>query len=74
MPWQLKLPYLINKPVGVSLKNGQGVSGILCKAEGGEIYLLEYLYHTQFATKHYPFDDIQDIIQFPSCYVPGPFY
>jgi hypothetical protein len=68
MPWQLKLPFLINQPVGVSLINGQGVSGILCYIANGEIYLLEYLYHTQFATKHYPFSQIQDIHPFPKCY------
>ncbi len=69
MPWQLNLPYLVNKPVGVSLANGQGVSGILCNVANGEIYLLEYLYHTQFATKHYKFDEIQDILPFPGCYI-----
>jgi hypothetical protein len=71
MPWQLRLPYLINRPVGVSLANGQGVSGILCSVAGGQIYLLEYLYHSQFATKHYSFDEIQDILLFPNCYGPG---
>lgn len=71
MPWQLKLPYLINKPVGVSLSNGQGVSGVLCSVANGQIYLLQYLYHTQFATMHYFFDEIQDILPFPSCQNPG---
>lgn len=68
MPWQKKLKFLINKPVGVSLKNGQGVSGILCSVSNGEIYLLEYLYKTQFATKHYPFDKVEDIHSFPKCH------
>lgn len=67
MPWQYKLPYLMYKPVGVSLANGQGVSGILCSVANGQIYLLEYLYHTQFATKHYSFDEIQDVLPFPGC-------
>ncbi|WP_053957188.1 hypothetical protein [Inediibacterium massiliense] len=71
MPWQTKLPFLINQPVGVSLINGQGVSGILCSVSNGEIYLLEYLYHSQFATKHYPFNSIQDIHPFPPCYSPA---
>jgi hypothetical protein len=71
MPWQMKLQFLINQPVGVSLTNGQGVSGILCSVSNGEIYLLEYLYHSQFATKHYPFNQIQDILSFPKCYNPG---
>lgn len=70
MPWQTKLQFMINQPVGVSLTNGQGASSILCNVENGEIYLLEYLYHSQFATKHYPFDEIQDINPFPSCYTP----
>lgn len=71
MPWQQKLQFLINQPVGVSLINGQGVSGILCSVANGEIYLLEYLYQDQFATKHYSFNQIQDINPFPSCYI-GP--
>ncbi len=71
MPWQMKLQYLINKPVGVSLVNGQGVSGVLCDVSEEEIYLVEYLYQTQFATKHYPFHQIQDINPFPICYENG---
>lgn len=74
MPWQLRLPYLINQAVGVSLVNGQGVSGILCRFDSEGIYLMEYLYRTQFATKHYRYGQIQDIIPFPSCFpVPTPF-
>ncbi len=71
MPWQTDLPYLINQPVGVSLINGQGVSGILCDVTNNEIYLLEYLYHSQFATKHYSFSMIQDIHPFPPCHFPS---
>lgn len=67
MSWQEKLQFLMNQPVGVSLINGQGVSGILCDVSNGEIYLLEYLYHTQFAMKHYSFSMIQDIHPFPPC-------
>ncbi len=67
MPWQLMLPFLINQPVGVSLVNGQGVSGILCGFDNGSIYLMEYLYQTQFATKHYPYTQIQNITPFPRC-------
>jgi len=59
--------YLINQPVGVSLTNGQGVSGILCRVTNREIHLLVYLYHSQFATKRYPFNQIQDIYRFPKC-------
>ncbi|WP_376768164.1 hypothetical protein [Paenibacillus alginolyticus] len=40
--------------------DGTGVSGILCNIQGGSIYLIEYLYHTQFATKHYAFNQIRD--------------
>lgn len=74
MPWQLRLPHLIYQPVGVSLVNGQGVSGILCGFDQGSIYLLEYLYQSQFATKHYQYSEIQDITPFPSCSpIPTPF-
>jgi hypothetical protein len=72
MPWQLKLPFLMNQPVGVSLVNGQGVSGILCGFDTGQIFLMEYLYQSQFATKHYPFNMIQDITPFPACHMPTP--
>lgn len=74
MPLKKKLKYLINQPVGVSLKNGQGVSGILCSVTNDEIYLIEYLYQSQFATKHYPLHQIQDINPFPSCPNPGRLY
>ncbi|GFZ98537.1 hypothetical protein GCM10008018_50920 [Paenibacillus marchantiophytorum] len=57
----------IGSPVGVSLKDGTGTSGILCSIQGGSIYVIEYLYHTQFATKHYRFEQIQDILPFPQC-------
>ena len=63
--------YLVNQPVGVSLTNGQGVSGILCSVTNREIYLLVYLYHSQFATKHYPLNQIQDIYKFPKCQSQG---
>ena len=67
MPWQSDLPRLMNQPVGFSLRNGQGVSGVLCDVSNGTVYLMEYLYHTQYATKHYSFDEIQNITPFPSC-------
>lgn len=70
MPFQTDFRFLINQPVGVSLRNGQGVSGVLCEVTDREIYLLEYLYHSQFATKHYPFNQIQDIHPFPPCRSP----
>jgi small nuclear ribonucleoprotein (snRNP)-like protein len=67
MPWQTDLPYLMNQPVGISLVNGQGVSGVLCGVDQNNVYLLEYLYQTQFATKHYSFQEIQNISPFPRC-------
>jgi hypothetical protein len=67
MPWQQKIRYLMGQPVGISLTNGQGVSGILCNAYGGEIYVMEYLYQSQFALKHYDERMIQDINPFPPC-------
>lgn len=70
--WQASLPYMINHPVGVSLVNGQGVSGILCGAENNTVYLLQYLYQTQFATMQYPYNQIQNITPFPSCHNQGP--
>jgi hypothetical protein len=72
MPWQMTMQYLINKPVGVSLTDGTGVSGILCSITHSEIYLMEYLYHTQFALKHYPLSQIQDVLPFPPCSTPTP--
>ncbi len=70
MPVQTDLNYLINQPVGVSLMNGQGVSGVLCDISDTEIYLLEYLYQSQFALKHYPFSQIQFVHPFPPCRTP----
>jgi hypothetical protein len=67
MPWQLKAASLVGSPVGVSFTSGQGVSGILCSIENGELYVMEYLYHSQFAMKHYPVYTIQDVFAFPDC-------
>ncbi|MGO4886625.1 hypothetical protein ACJ2A9_02615 [Anaerobacillus sp. MEB173] len=67
MNWQYKIPYLMGQPVGVSFTDGTGTSGILCDADGGQIYVLEYLYHTQFALKHYDYKTIQDLLPFPPC-------
>lgn len=62
-----KAESLIGRPAGISLKNGQGVSGVICSVEDGQVYVLQYLYAFQFATFHYPFQEIQDIIPFPPC-------
>jgi hypothetical protein len=67
MPVQQKAYALIGRPVGISLMDGTGVSGILCNVQGGSLYVIEYLYHTQFATKHYSFNQIRDIMPFPHC-------
>nr|WP_125666076.1 hypothetical protein [Paenibacillus baekrokdamisoli] len=66
-PIQQKAMHLIGHQVGLSLKNGQGVSGVLCSVHSGELFLLQYLYASQFATFHYPFSDVADILPFPSC-------
>ncbi|RKN84831.1 hypothetical protein D7M11_12355 [Paenibacillus ginsengarvi] len=66
-PLVLKARSFLGLPVGISLKSGQGVAGILCQVQSGEIFVLQYLYHAQFATFHYPFQDIQDIHAFPKC-------
>ncbi|WP_054711891.1 hypothetical protein [Bacillus sp. JCM 19041] len=68
MNWQTKINYLIGHPIGVSFIDGTGKSGVLCYTKNGELFLMEYLYHEQFALKHYEFQLIQDIHPFPSCY------
>jgi hypothetical protein len=72
-PLQQKARSLLGQPVGISLKNGQGVAGVLCQVQSNELFVLQYLYQAQFATFHYPFSDIQDILAFPRCR-PGPLY
>lgn len=67
MPDGQDLNSLIGKPVGVALKSGQGVSGVLCSFDSTQVYILQYLYHTQFATMHYPYRDIMGILPFPPC-------
>ncbi|WP_195575422.1 hypothetical protein [Paenibacillus sp. 1001270B_150601_E10] len=73
-PWVQKARRLLGQPVGVSLVNGQGVSGILCSLNGGVVVIQEYLYHNQFASKQYPFAMIQEIHPYPGCYMSGPVY
>ncbi|MBT2687723.1 hypothetical protein J7I93_05995 [Bacillus sp. ISL-47] len=67
MLWQQKVSYLIGQPVGISLANGQGTSGILCDISEGKLLVIEYLYQSQFALKQYEFYMIQDIHAFPPC-------
>ncbi|WP_075617611.1 hypothetical protein [Paenisporosarcina indica] len=67
MHWQQKVWNLIGQPVGISLTNGQGTSGVLCNVYGGKIYIIEYLYQSQFALKHFDYGMIQDINPFPTC-------
>ncbi|MGE7871075.1 hypothetical protein [Bacillus paramycoides] len=67
MHWQQKVSYLIGRPVGISLINGQGTSGVLCGVQDNQLFLYEYLYQAQFAMKHYDFRQIQDIHAFPNC-------
>lgn len=67
MPWQYKIGHLIGQPIGVSLINGQGTSGVLCGVSEGKLLVIEYLYQSQFALKQYDFHMIQDIHGFPSC-------
>lgn len=74
MSWYTKALGLIGQPVGVSFVNGQGVTGVLCSVTGGNVVLMEYLYQSQFATKHYPSNTIQDINSFPGCSMPGPLF
>lgn len=65
---------LIGRPAGISLRNGTGVAGVICQVHGGEVYVMQYLYQKQFATFHYPFNQIQDINPYPNCQPFGPLY
>ncbi|QCR31326.1 hypothetical protein [Lysinibacillus sp. SGAir0095] len=67
MQWQYKIRYLMGQPIGISLANGQGTSGILCGVSDGKLLVMEYMYQTQYAMKQYDFDLIQDISAFPPC-------
>lgn len=74
MPWQQKINYLIGRPVGISLTNGQGTSGILCGISGTKILVIEYMYQDQFSLKQYDAFMIQDINGFPPCHNQQPLY
>lgn len=74
MEWHHKINYLIGQPIGISLANGQGTSGILCGISDGKLLVIEYLYQAQFALKQYDFYLIQDIHGFPPCQVEQRFY
>ncbi len=74
MLWQYKIQYLIGQPIGISFTSGQGTSGILCGVSEEKLLVLEYMYQSQFALKHYDFQMIQDINGFPPCHVQQPFY
>ena len=62
-----KAQRLVGRPVGVSLRSGQGVSGVLCRVTRNEIQMIQYLYQQQFATFRYDWNQIRDIHPFPPC-------
>jgi len=72
MPWYRHIKNLIGNPVGISFKDGRGTSGILWEVHDNTIYLMEYLYQKQFATKHYDFDMIDGVYPFPRHQIPTP--
>ena len=72
--WLSKANSLVGQPVGLSLTNGQGVTGVLCSLSGGNVVIQEYLYQSQFATKQYPYNTVQDLNGFPGCAIPGPLF
>lgn len=74
MQWEQKIRSLIGQPVGISLANGQGTSGVLCGTSGGKLLVIEYMYQIQFALKQYDFYMIQDINGFPACQNQQPLY
>ncbi|MFC0418578.1 hypothetical protein ACFFHH_24615 [Cytobacillus solani] len=74
MPCQNKIRYLLGQPIGISLSNGQGTSGVLCGTSQGKLLVIEYLYQSQFALKQYDFHMIQDINGFPPCQNQQPLY
>ncbi|MFC0215509.1 hypothetical protein ACFFK0_24245 [Paenibacillus chartarius] len=63
----VKAKRLMGQPAGISLINGQGVSGVICNVDRGQVEVLQYLYGFQFATFHYALDEIADILPFPNC-------
>ncbi|MFD1954999.1 hypothetical protein ACFSL6_12680 [Paenibacillus thailandensis] len=69
--WHSKALTLIGKPVGMSMADGTGVSGILCNVEKEQVVIMQYLYHSQFASKRYPFQSVRDIYPFPGCTPPA---
>ncbi|WP_040205944.1 hypothetical protein [Neobacillus jeddahensis] len=74
MHWHHKIRNLIGQPVGISLTNGQGTSGVLCGISGSNVLVIEYLYQAQFALKQYDASLIQDINGFPPCHSQQPLY
>lgn len=62
-----KIKFLIGQPIGVSLKNGLSVSGVLCDANEDEILLLEYMYQEKFIQNQYEYKSIKGIYMFPYC-------
>ena len=74
MPWQQRIYRMIGEPVGISFRDGTGSSGVLCSVQDNILYVIVYLYQSQFALKQYPFDKVQDVNTYPSCnQIPRPF-
>ncbi len=70
--WKKYINLMIGRPIGISLVNGQGVSGVLCDVQDKVLYVLVYMYQDQFAMKKYDYNSIDDVHPFPACRKPQP--
>lgn len=68
LDWGYIVNSLTGKPIGISFKNGQGTSGVLCGMSKSKLLIVEYLYHEQFALKQYDISLIENIHPFPPCH------
>ncbi len=72
MQWML--PMLINEHVGIALVNGESTTGKLCRFDSRGIYLMEYLYQTEYRVRRYLYGQIQNMTPYPSCHpIPVPY-
>lgn len=67
MPTREQALQWIGKPVGVTFKDGTGVSGVLCIISGNTFTIREFQINNFFPLKTYQISRVKSAFRFPPC-------
>ncbi|WP_126429004.1 hypothetical protein [Brevibacillus marinus] len=58
---------LVGRPVGITKRDGTGVSGVLCRVGNNNLFVLVFLVGDVFPLIRIPINQIRAIRRFPAC-------